>query len=164
MVWIIVIVVLVIGAIGIAYLANLPGEYQISRSRIYDLSPQQLFDKIRDFRSWPQWSPWLIHEPGTHLEYSADCDQEGGYYSWDGQYVGAGKLTHLRFQTPQRIEQEIEFTRPFKSVCQVSFHFTERDEGTELTWSMQGRMPFLFRFMTAKTVAMITKDYDLGLA
>jgi effector-binding domain-containing protein len=44
------------------------------------------------------------------------------------------------------------------------FEFAERDSQTEITWIMHGKMPFLFRFMTKKTAAMISKDYDLGLA
>ena len=164
MVWMIVVALLVVAALVLAYLSALPAEYQVSRTRLFDQSQQQLFDKIRDFRSWPAWSPWLIHEPDTHLEYSDNCDQQGGYYSWDGRLIGAGRLTHSRFDEPRRIEQQIEFTRPFKSVCQVSFEFRDREGQTELCWSMQGRMPLLFRFMTARTVAMIEKDYDLGLA
>ncbi len=164
MVWIVFVMVLVVIAAGLIWLMSQEADYEVRRSRLFDQDVEQLFDKIRDFRSWPDWSPWLMHEPDTRLEYSDNCDQEGGYYNWDGQRIGAGRLTHVRFERPGKIEQQIQFTRPFKSVCQVSFEFTEKDGSTEVCWSMKGRMPFLFRFMTRKTVAMISQDYDLGLA
>lgn len=105
-----------------------------------------------------------MHEPDTKLEWSDNYSDEGGYYTWDGQYVGAGKLTHVQFQAPEQIKQSLEFTRPFKSVCDVVFDLKQEENGTAITWTMHGSMPFLFRFMTQKTVQMIGKDYELGLA
>lgn len=146
------------------YLATLDGNYQIRRTQKIDANINLVYDKIRDFKSWPDWSPWLIHEQETKLEYSENCNDEGGFYSWNGQRVGAGKLTHVKFEQPLHIEQKLEFTKPFKAVCEVGFEFTEKDGQTEINWYMRGKMPFLFRFMTEKTKQMISKDYDLGLA
>ncbi len=162
--WPIIIFLLLLIAAAAAYLACLDGSYEVRRSRSFPQSREQLFDKIRDFKSWSDWSPWLLHEPETRLEFSENCDQEGGYYRWDGQRVGAGTLTHVKFERPARILQRIEFTRPFKSVCEVAFELSEQQGETQVNWLMRGKMPFLLRFMTAKTVAMISKDYDLGLA
>ncbi len=158
----ILVVILIVA--GLVYLARLDGTYEVRRSRSINANVDVVFDKIRDFKSWPDWSPWLIHEPNTALYYSADYSEEGGFYTWDGQLVGAGRLTHKKFDRPHRIHQSIEFTRPFKSVCKVEFEFEQKNGQTEITWVLQGQMPFLFRFMTKKTKAMIAKDYDLGLA
>lgn len=46
----------------------------------------------------------------------------------------------------------------------MRWEFSERNGQTEVTWGMRGRMPFFLRFLTPMTVAMIEKDYDLGLA
>ena len=105
-----------------------------------------------------------MHEPDTKLEFSDNYCEEGGFYTWDGQMVGAGKLTHLKFDRPHRIDQSIAFTRPFKSVCQVVFELNRNNGRTKLSWVMRGKMPFLFRFMIPKTKQMIGKDYELGLA
>ena len=146
------------------YLATLEGNYNISQSRLVNATIDTAFDKVCDFKSWPEWSPWLIHEAETQLQYSDNCDQQGGYYTWNGQHVGAGKLTHEKLSKPGLIEQKLEFIKPFKSVCQVSFEFADKESQTEITWKMQGKMPFLFRFMTKNTKEMITQDYKLGLA
>ena len=148
----------------LVYLFCLDGKYEVKRTKLINSDIDAAFDKIRDFRSWQDWSPWLIHEPDTKLKFGENCDQEGGYYTWDGNLVGAGMLRHVSFNAPHRIDQQIEFTRPFKSICKVSFEFQEKGNQTAVTWAMCGEMPFLFRFMTRKTVDMISKDYDLGLA
>ena len=105
-----------------------------------------------------------MHEPGTRLEFSESPEQEGGWYTWDGKRVGAGKLTHTRIRPSERIEERIEFLRPFKTVNSVSWEFAEQDGQTRVSWSIEGRMPFFFRFMTPMMTMMLARDYDLGLA
>lgn len=164
MLYTIVIVLLVVIAGCVIYLATLDGSYNLRRTQKIDADINLVFDKIRDFKSWPDWSPWLIHEKDTKLVYSENCNDEGGFYSWNGKYVGAGKLTHIKFERSHHIEQKLEFTRPFKSVCEVGFEFSDSGGQTEISWYIRGKMPFLFRFMAQKTRDMLSKDYDLGLA
>lgn len=162
--WITLAVVAVIVAAGMVYLATLDGEFRVRRSLEIDAPVGQVFAAIVDFKSWPMWSPWLMHEADARIDYSDDYQAEGGYYSWDGKVVGAGRLSHESIQPHRRIQQRIEFLRPFKSVNQVNWEFEERDGKTVVTWEMVGRMPFLFRFMTKRMEPMIGRDYDLGLA
>lgn len=149
---------------ALIYVATLDGSYRVRRSLRMDVDRQTAYDKLRDYRTWPDWSPWLLHEPDAKLDFSDDCDQAGGWYSWDGRYIGAGKIEHLKLIEPERIEDRISFTRPFKSVASVWWELVDRDGQTEVSWNMQGGMPFLFRFMVPMVKQMIEKDYDLGLA
>lgn len=154
--------VLLIAALG--YLASLPAEFRVRRSLTVAAPLQRVFTAIVDLRGWPEWSPWLLHEPDARLEFSEQPQQEGGCYSWDGERVGAGRLTHLSIVEGRRVQQEIEFRRPFKSVGEVNWEFEADSETTLVSWEMIGRMPFLFRFMAKHMAPMIERDYDLGLA
>lgn len=157
-------ILLGISLLGLAvYLSSLDGKYKVDRSLIINAPITQVYNTVVDFKTWPEWSPWLMHEPETEIVYSDHHQQAGGHYSWDGKLVGAGKLTHQQLIANQSIKQKIEFIRPFKSICSVGWSFKEVNGQTEVHWTMQGSMPFLFRFMTKKTVDMISKDYDLGL-
>jgi DNA gyrase inhibitor GyrI/uncharacterized protein YndB with AHSA1/START domain len=157
--------ILVFAVIGLViYLLTLDGDYLIDRSLVINAPVEQTYRAVVDFKTWPQWSPWLMHEPDTELQYSDRYDQPDGYYTWDGKLVGAGKITHVSMQENESIEQRIEFLRPFKSTSRVAWTFSStEDGGTVVHWIMQGRMPFLFRFMTAMMKPMISRDYDLGL-
>ncbi|MCG7928283.1 MAG: SRPBCC family protein, partial [Candidatus Thiodiazotropha taylori] len=162
---IVIVIVVVILAVPLIYLSTLKGDFVVSRSLAIGVAKEQVFAKIKDFRSWPEWSPWLMHEPQTRLEYSDAPDQQGGWYSWDGETVGAGRLTHVKFSGSDRIEQKIEFLRPFKLVSQVWWDLEPLEAGgTLVRWNMSGSMPFLFRFMTKKIGEYVGKDYDTGLA
>ena len=157
-----IVVVLII--IAIAYLASIKGDYTVSRSRTVTTDIETVFNILADFRTWPNWSPWLMHEPDATLEYSDSTSQVDSYYSWDGKLIGAGKLTHVSLNSPDSIECKLEFTRPFKSICSIKFELEKEEANTKITWIMNGHMPFLFRFMIPKMKFMIGKDYELGLA
>ncbi len=160
----VLIVVAAIIAIPLLYLTTQDGRFTVRRSLPIAVAPKAVFDAIRDLRSWPEWSPWLMHEPDTRLTYSDAPDTEGGWYHWDGRLVGAGRLTHERFTGEQRIDQRIEFERPFKSVNRVWWELEAQQDGTTLVhWNMAGRMPFLFRFMAKRIPDIIGKDYLTGL-
>ena len=157
------IIIAAILAGALIYLASLNGDYRIDRSLLIDAPVDRVYQAVVDFKTWPEWSPWLLHEPDARLEYSDDYREPGGFYTWDGKLVGAGKLTHIEQRDNEALEQRIEFLRPFKSTSRVAWEFKPAGEQTEVHWIMQGRMPFLFRFMTQMMQGMIARDYDLGL-
>ncbi|MGB5830741.1 MAG: GyrI-like domain-containing protein [Thiohalocapsa sp.] len=154
----------VIIAAALVYLALQPGEIRARRSLVIARDRTEVFNKISDLRTWREWNPWLLHEPDARLDYSEAPGEQDGWYAWDGKVIGAGRLTHLRLEAPERIEQRIAFTRPFKSTSAVSWEFAEHPSGTEVIWTMRGRMPFLLRFLAPIMSESTAKDFDLGLA
>ncbi len=150
--------------IGLIYLASLDGKFHARRKREMPVPVDEVFNTVLDLKTWPEWNPWLIHEPGAKIVASDNCNQEGGSYSWDGKVVGAGKLSHVAITPNKSIRQQIEFIRPFKSTNQVNWYFEAKADSTLVEWEMEGSMPFLFRFMAKNIAPMIAKDYDLGLA
>lgn len=161
---IVIAVIVIILAGALIYLASLDGNYSVSRSKLVNAPQQVVFDKLCDFTSWQEWSPWLLHEPDTKLEFSESPSEEKGFYTWEGKIIGAGKLTHVNLDSPKRIEDHIEFLKPFKSQADVGFDVAAEGEQTKVTWHMRGKMPFICRFMAPKVAGMVAKDYDLGLA
>lgn len=160
----VLIILILIITVPLLYLATLDGHYKVRRSLVIRQDRKTIFDKLRDFTTWRDWSPWIMHEPDTALTFADTPDLEDGWYSWDGRYIGAGKLTHTGFTDNEKITQTLEFTRPFKSTCEVWWELEPVDDGsTRLHWNMRGCMPFLFRFMAGKMPAMIGKDFETGL-
>ncbi|MEM7564567.1 MAG: SRPBCC family protein [Pseudomonadota bacterium] len=162
--WIVFTILAVTITIALIYLAMQEADYHVKRSLEIEASTNAVFNAILDFKSWPEWSPWLMHEPEAGIQYSEQYQEEGGHYVWDGKFVGAGKLTHVSINAGRSIHQEIEFIRPFKSKNEVRWSFEPMGENCLVTWEMIGRMPFLFRFMTRQMEPMIGRDYELGLA
>ena len=117
------VVIFVIVAVAAFYFGKFPSRYQVTRSINIRRSPQDCFDTVINLRTWPAWSPWLLHEPDCKIIYSDAPDTVGGYYDWDGKYVGAGKITHQHAEAPAELEQTIQFLRPFKSCAHIFWRF-----------------------------------------
>ena len=162
--WITIAVLAIVAFAAVGWLATLEGSYHVKRSLEVAAPIDSVFAAIIDLKSWPEWSPWLIHEPDTVITYSENYQQEDGFYSWGGQVTGAGKLTHQEINSPRNIKQKIEFLRPFKSVNEIRWGFEKQKKNCLVTWEMVGKMPFLFRFMTRQMEPMIGRDYELGLS
>ena len=162
--WIALIILAVAVLAVLAYLALVDGRFRVERKLEIDAPAQFAFEAVADLKSWPEWSPWLLHESEAEIAYSDDCRQRGGYYTWNGKRLGAGKLTHLELQPYSRIAQQIEFLRPFRATNRVDWGFEDLGDKTLVSWGMSGHMPFLMRFMTAKMEPMIGRDFELGLA
>jgi len=161
--WLIATVMVAILLAGLIYLVRLDGDFCTKRSLEIAAPPDSVFAAVVDFKSWPQWSPWLIHEADANITYSENYSAEGGSYSWNGTVVGAGKLTHLKITPTSSIRQQIEFLHPFESVNQISWEFVNRDGNCLVSWEISGTLPFLFRFRTRKIESMLGRDFELGL-
>ncbi len=57
------IILLLIVVFLLLYLATLKGSYSIRRSQLINSDIETVFNKMIDLKSWPEWSPWVIHEP-----------------------------------------------------------------------------------------------------
>ena len=141
--WILVTVVATILLAALIYLACQEGHFRVQRSLEIEAPIEAAFAAVLDLKSWPHWSPWLMHEPVADLVYSDNYQSEGGYYSWEGKVVGAGKLTHLEIRPNRSIHQQIEFLKPFKSVNQVDWEFEKLGPG-EMGNERQDAIPVSF--------------------
>lgn len=132
----------------------------VKRSVLIDAPQEQVFDTLRDFTTWPIWSPWIITEPETKLSYSDD----GKSYSWEGEFVGSGNLQLESENRPTAINSQLNFIKPFKSKASTRFKVDKKTENqTQVTWEMDSSLPIFFFFMTKMFAAIIGMDYQRGL-
>lgn len=138
-------------------------KFQVSRSIQIDTSPESVFNTVSDFGTWTTWSPWLCAEPDAKVTVSEDSNSVGSLYSWDGNLVGAGEIEHRKLEPGKYIEEEIRFTKPWKSQSKVTFELEPVGESTKITWNMYGSLPFFMFWMKGMMEALIGMDYDRGL-
>ncbi|MEK7953120.1 SRPBCC family protein [Luteolibacter soli] len=120
---------------------------------------QKVYDLVREFKSWPAWSPWLIAEPGAKMTFTPD----GRGYAWNGDITGSGEMEITGGDPPWSIDYRLTFLKPWKSVNKVSFHFSEHDHETLAEWSMEGTLPWYMGWMKGMMSGWIGADYDRGL-
>ena len=159
-----VLIVIIGGAI---YLATLDGKFDIQRTKVIDAPTALVYGKVNDFTTWESWSPWLYKDPNTKLTYSDITSGEGASYSWesDNDEVGSGSMETVEAVANESLRQKITFTDPWEQQSNIYWNFKPAEGGgTEVTWGMQGEMPFMARYMAAKMDEYVGPDYDKGLA
>ena len=135
------------------------GKFEVERSVLIDVPVEQVFAQVRDFQTWPIWSPWLCAEPACSVEFSAD----GSEYKWQGEVVGEGSMKVIGELRNQSIDYELEIIKPWKSTSRVSFFFRPEGDRTRTAWQMTGNVPF-YLFWTQSSMEMaIGMDYKRGL-
>lgn len=128
------------------------------KSILIEAPVKQVHAAVRDFRQWPAWSPWLIAEPDSRMDDST----EGKSYTWDGKITGSGEMK-IMGESPQSIDYQLTFLKPWKSVNTARFTLSDRNSGTEVPWTMEGSLLFFMFWMKAMMSRFIGPDYQRGL-
>ena len=137
--------------------------YHVQRSIVIDAPIETVFETVADYRTWTSWSPWLCVDPNAEVTVSENSNAVHSTYQWQGELVGQGEIEHKTLQHPQLIDDEIRFFKPFRSVSQVRFEFASQRQGTEVTWHMDGKLPWFMFWMVSKMDTYIGMDYERGL-
>ncbi|HEY8240117.1 MAG TPA: SRPBCC family protein [Kiritimatiellia bacterium] len=161
------IVLVVIIAAFVGYVAMQPSEFQISRSATIAATPDAVFAQVNDFHNWGSWDPWAKMDPNAKSTFDGPPAGTGASLAWAGnEQVGEGKMTITESKPPELVRIKLEFIKPFASVADAEFTFKPEGNQTTVTWTMSGKNNFISKafcvFMNMdKTVG---GDFEKGLA
>ena len=147
--------------------ATRPDTFHVQRSAAIQAPPERIYGLIEDFRHWSAWSPWEKKDPGMKRTFGDQTRSKGATYAWDGNgEVGQGRMEITDTLAPSRLALELDFVRPFEAHNRVDFAFAPSGSGTEVTWSMQGDVPYLAKIihLFVDMDRMVGKDFEAGLA
>lgn len=136
--------------------------YHIDRSILIKAPIKQVRESLCDYQQWPKWSPWLIIEPDTQLNFNDEQGLIGAVYDWKGELTGEGSMM-LTNISDNKLDMDLFFLKPFKSTAKVCFDLEEEAEATKVTWSMDSKLPFFLFWMVKHIKAYIGMDYERGL-
>ena len=77
-----------------AWIIMRPNRFVVTRWRIVDAPPQEVFRHIDELRNWQAWSPWAKLDPAATNTYEGPAAGAGAVFAWSGdKKVGAGRMT-----------------------------------------------------------------------
>jgi len=132
-------------------------KFSISRSQVIDCPVEKVFGIVRNFRSWPKWSPWLIADQECQLQVQDD------WYSWEGEICGSGRMEVTGTVENEALTYDLNFSKRFKSQAEVTMTFSRKGGGTEVTWTMESSLPFFLFWRKKSMKAFIGRGYERGL-
>lgn len=140
--------------------------YTVSRSIEIAAPPSRIYQKIADFHSWTQWSPWEDFDPAMRRDYSGAAAGPGAAYAWSGnKKAGKGRMEIVSAQEPSDVKIDLAFEKPFRSRNEIRFQVEPAADGSRVTWTMTGPKSLGIRLMGLFTSMdqMIGRDFEKGL-
>lgn len=153
--------------IGFAiYVAVQPNDYEFNRSKIIEAPTPVVYDVVNDFKEWPRFSPWIEKDTNAILTFDDKTSGVGAGYSWEGEVLGIGNAKTIDVLNNKKINQQIEFVKPFESISNIDWTFEQVEEGTKVTWSMNGKQDFMTKMYVAFSGSIeknTAPDFERGL-
>jgi hypothetical protein len=160
------VIVALIGAL-LAFAATRPDAFRIQRATTIKAPPEKIFPFIADFGRWGAWSPYEKKDPQMKRSFAGPAGGKGAVYAWEGNKdVGQGRMEIAEAAAPSRVTLKLDFVKPFEAHNTVDFTLEPKGDATEVTWAMQGPMPFVSKLITifVDMDRMVGGDFEAGLA
>ncbi len=142
----------------------LPKTYSISRTTVINAPDSTVFNNVADFNNFLKWNPWTKMEPSAKVVITGTPSQTGHLWQWAGKETGKGQMEIVGVQPNSEINYKLTFTEPMQSVANCNFNFKPVDEGTQVTWSMNGEATNMMeRWFFLNMDNMMDKDFTNGL-
>jgi hypothetical protein len=146
-----------------ANVAAMPS-FEHRRSTVIAAPPAAVNALVGDLHAWTKWSPWEGLDANLQRTYSGSEKGVGARYAWVGKKSGEGSML-VTNATPDRIDLDLDFVKPFKANNKVVFRIEPEGNATRVTWTMSGTRNVLLALMGKLFFdGMIGKDFDKGLA
>ncbi len=119
-------------------------DYKVEREVTINKPKQQVFDYIKMLKNQNNYSKWAMMDPNMKKEYRGTDGTVGFVSAWEGnKEVGKGEQEIKGITEGQRMDFEIRFEKPFKSVA--NGYMTNEALGetqTKVKWAFAGNMPY----------------------
>ncbi len=165
MITIVLIIVALIAAV-LTYAGTKPDTFMVRRAAVVAAPPEKIFPMIDDLHAQSAWSPFE-KDPNMKRTHSGAPRGKGAVYEWDGnRQVGAGRIAITNSTPPSKVILLLDMFRPFKAQNVVEFTLDPAGSGTNVTWAMKGRQPYMAKLMSTfmDCDKMVGSQFEEGLA
>jgi len=143
---------------GSIYIATKDGNYQIEESTTINAPLPVVFNEVNNFKNWEEWGPWMDNTDDLILAYSDTISGEGASYSWKSEKMGDGSITTTKAIPDSTIEQELTYVAKYtETKSDIYWKFNKIEEGTKVTWGIQGNQSFMEKLAFAFTDSSYTQ-------
>jgi len=138
----------------------------ITTSTIIDASAENVYDLVKDYERFPEWSPFLVADPEQKNHVTGENGQIGSTFHWEGvgeKSLGSQTLNELTENKYAKMDCNVQ--KPFKANSTFEYFIVETANGVEVRQEFKTEMGGFSYFM-AKLFGMekaIAETNQLGL-
>ena len=127
---------------GSIYIATQDGQYKVETSKLINAPAPMLFREVADFSNWKSWEAWTQIE-GMDLNVSGATSEKDTAISWQAEGIRDGSIVTTAEIPYSNIEQILKTkTIIGEAEGKITWTFTPEDEGTRVTWKLEGNQSF----------------------
>jgi hypothetical protein len=149
---------------AVVFSSLLPSSYRFERSVRIARPVSVVEPLVTDISRYRTWSAWAEKEPtAVYVDApSTDPRHIGARISWKGEAIGEGSLTTVA-RDANSVTNLVEFKTPTPMQSTDVIAFEADGDGTRVTWSNEGTLPFPMRFFGLVIDRVVGTDYGRGL-
>ncbi len=107
-----------------------------------------MYDYVRILDNQKEYSVWVLEDPDLVPTISGTDGTVGAIQRWDSEKMGAGEQ-EITALTPNRIEVELRFIRPFEGTAKAAYLFEALlDNETKVTSEFFSTTPYPMNLMS----------------
>jgi effector-binding domain-containing protein len=155
-----VILALLAGYVIWAFTAN--KTVDVTRTIEINKDANTVYRVANDFHYYRKWSTWSLSDTAAKNEVTGTGREVGDVWSWDGEKVKQGSMTHIASVPGKSIENKVELHGGWDALIHENWTFEEKDGKTSVTWveKSDDEIPLLLRPMMS---VMMGSALDEGL-
>jgi uncharacterized protein YndB with AHSA1/START domain len=161
------IIILVVFAAFLIYVATRDGHFSYARSVVINAPADKIFPYISDFQKAAEWIPYDRKDPKMKKSFSGPLGQVGAVEEYDGNSdVGSGKLEIVKLVPNQSVQIQLTMIKPMAAKNLVDYTLTPEGNGTKFTWRLSGENGFGGKLVSTimNCEQLVAKDIEAGQA
>ncbi len=143
-------------------------DYAVEREIIINKPKHVVFDYLKYLKNQDNFSKWATMDPNMKKTFTGTDANVGFISAWESNQkdVGKGEQEITAITEGERIDYELRFIKPFKSIADV-FMTTEAitETDTKVIWGFESSMKYPMNLMLLylKMEEFIGNDFSTGL-
>lgn len=137
--------------------------YTIEESIEIKASIDKVWENISSFKNMTKWSPWLVMDKKSKLDYSINDTEIGSKFSWDSNILWSWEETIKEITTKKEIKLDLNFLKPFKGNSKVKITLEQNSSIVKVVWTMDSTIPLFVFFLKKMISSMISRDFKRWL-
>lgn len=164
-----IVLYIILGIIAALLIAGLflPKGMKATREIVINKPSAEVFNYIKHLKNQDNYSKWGSMDPNMKKEYKGTDTTVGFVSAWEGnKKVGKGEQEIKAIEEGKKIEFEIRFEKPFKSVAKsVMTVAPAGNDSSKVIWGFEGCMNYPMNVMRLfmSMEKEIGNDFSIGL-
>ena len=138
----IVTLLIIVGGLFLVIAFVLPKEFTVKRQTEIKTAPNVVYQKLLDLKTRAEWDPRVEKDAAASITVLAKSGPVNSSWMWEGEKIGAGKLTIKQVAENKAVWIRIDVTKPVMTVYESYWKIDPVQEGTMVTWTIKGPLTY----------------------